>query len=274
MDSEGDLLLGYEVDILDLKIFDANTHELYVYAAYATPKKSGRYPWGNEKSVEEERTMEETSIPLLSIVKQNHKILTRISDGGMAELRAIENISRDCYDSINTGGDEQTLEFIKKRIKDGHLSILEHLNLTVRFTTDRGIANELVRHRLASFTQESTRYCNYSKSGLSVVEPVDFMGDPLSPVDLAIWQDSMTNAATNYKLLVDRGVPIQLARDVLPTCTATKITVTANYREWRHILSLRTAPNAHPKMRALMIPLLEELKQRLPVIFDDINYKK
>ena len=139
-------------------------------------------------------------------------------------------------------------------MKQGHEAMLEHSQLSVLFTCDRAIANELVRHRIASFAQESTRYCNYSK---------EKFGGELT----FIWP---TYAEKDYKLMIANGMRPEQARCVLPLCLKTEIVVTANYREWRNIFKLRTSVAAHPQMRELMCPLLKELQSKIPVVFDDI----
>ena len=216
----------------------------------------------------------------MRIVEQSYEILTDISDGGLKELKLIETAGRTAYKSeVKDHSDEDTYDFIRRLIENSHESVLEHSLLTVRFITDRGVTHELVRHRLCAFTQESTRYCNYSKGRfgheITVIQPHWVSDDPERQIDFDVWENwtSQCLAAENaYMNALSKGQPPQLARDLLPTCTKAEIIVSANYREWRHILKLRTAKDAHPQMRALMIPLLAELKARIPVIFDDIEY--
>jgi thymidylate synthase (FAD) len=149
---------------------------------------------------------------------------------------------------------------------------LTHHCETVRFITDRGISHEIVRHRPASFSQESTRYCNYSKD--------DFCGEitVIKPCFLSEhtqawwgWYDGCKRAEDAYFNLLDIGLTPQEARSVLPTSLKTEVVMTTNLREWRHFLKLRTASSAHPQIREIAIPLLAELKQRIPVVFDDIH---
>lgn len=209
----------------------------------------------------------------MKVYAQSHQILDDISPDGMDELRKIELIGRMCYKSENpTMDDEKTKTFVRNLIKNGHESVIEHGKLSVIFTTDRGVTHELVRHRLASYTQESTRYCNYSlgKFGheIAVVKPVDI--DVKDPA-YAIWRSECAQAEAWYFDMLEAGCKPEQARAVLPTCLKADICVTANYREWRHILKLRTGKGAHPQIRALMTDLLEELQQRIPVIFDDIE---
>lgn len=212
----------------------------------------------------------------MKIVSQAHRILTPISTDGYIELQNLEHIARVCYksegtvDSINLG---RTKEFIRRLIKNGHDAMLEHGYISVEFVTDRGVSHELVRHRMASYAQESTRYCNYSQNRfggeIAVIMPSYIPDDPDNK-GYQYWYDSCLKAENRYFVLLDDGWSPQQARAVLPTCLKTQIVVTANYREWRHILRLRCAKDAHPQMQALMKPLLEELHGKFDVLFDDI----
>ena len=167
-------------------------------------------------------------------------------------------------------------------MKQGHEAMLEHSQLSVLFTCDRGVANELVRHRIASFAQESTRYCNYSteKFGgeLSFIRPyyidvtdTDKNGEITNNTPGSLWVDSCECAEIIYKDMIALGMRPEQARCVLPLCLKTEIVVTANDREWRNIFKLRTPVAAHPQMRELMCPLLHELQKKIPVVFDDIQ---
>lgn len=151
--------------------------------------------------------------------------------------------------------------------------MLEHSQLSVLFTCDRAIANELVRHRIASFAQESTRYCNYSKEkfegSITVVEPF-YIDKEQNRLFYRKWVESCELAEKTYFLMLMNGYRPEQARCVLPLCLKTEIVVTANYREWRNIFKLRTPVAAHPQMRELMCPLLKELQSKIPVVFDDI----
>ena len=207
----------------------------------------------------------------MKVIEASYEILTPISDGGIQDLMNIERIGRVCYKSeekIKSNG-ESAKNFVTNLIKRGHEAMLEHSTLSVIFTCDRGVSHELVRHRIASFAQESQRYVNYSRKedGVIFIRPITY------PVDSEAYNDWLTAcgcAETWYMQAIERGATPQEARTVLPNSTKTEIVVTANYREWRNIFKLRTAKAAHPAMRALMIPLLEEIKEKLPIIFDDI----
>jgi thymidylate synthase (FAD) len=210
----------------------------------------------------------------MKIIPASYEILTLISEGGIEELKHIEQIARVCYKSegLITEDGESARKLISNLIKAGHEAMIEHSTLSVKFIVDRGVSHELVRHRIASFAQESTRYCNYSKdkfgNELTFIKPLFWEGnDEFYPA----WVDSMQNAERNYNYLISIGAKPQEARSVLPNSLKTEIVVTANYREWRAFFKLRTAPAAHPQMREVTVPLLKELQSKIPVIFDDIE---
>lgn len=187
-------------------------------------------------------------------------------------LKQIEKAGRTAYKSEDKITQDSALEFVKMIRKRGHLSVLEHQSVTVRVICDRGVTHEIVRHRLAAYTQESTRYCNYTKgkfgSEITVIEPV-FWGkdDP----KYKIWEKAMQSAEVYYNELIAAGATPQEARSVLPNSLKTEMVMTMNLREWRHFFQLRTSLAAHPQMREIAIPLLEEFKKRIPVVFDDIE---
>lgn len=217
----------------------------------------------------------------MKIIEPKYEILTNISEGGIKELQQIERVARVCYkseDKIVPDG-SSAKKLVGFLVKQGHEAMLEHSQLSVLFTCDRGVANELVRHRIASFAQESTRYCNYSgeKFGgeLSFIKPYwipQVYGD-VSLDDIQAWNewyDACTESEKQYLNMLHDGMRPEQARCVLPLCLKTEIVVTANYREWRNIFKLRTPVAAHPQMRELMCPLLKELQSKIPVVFDDI----
>jgi thymidylate synthase (FAD) len=193
---------------------------------------------------------------------------------GKRILQRIEMAGRTCYKSEanNPGLDfEKTKAFVKGVLERGHESVLEHEKITVRIICDRGVTHEIVRHRLASYSQESTRYCNYgsNKFGNEVlfIDLRHFLDNPQAE---ALWLAAMQNAEDCYLGMLKLGVSPQFARSVLPNSLKTEIVVTANVREWRHIFKLRTAKAAHPQMREIMVPLLRVLCGLIPVVFDDI----
>ena len=210
----------------------------------------------------------------MRIIEPSYEILTDISEGGIKELQNIEKIGRVCYKSeYNITEDlESAKKFVKMLIGRGHEAMIEHSSLSVKFTVDRGVSHELVRHRIASFAQESTRYCNYSKdkfdNGITFIKPFFFGEDTQNYKE---WVHAMGMAQKSYLQMLKDGATPQEARSVLPNSTKTEITITANYREWRNFFKLRTAKAAHPQMTQVTRPLLKELKTRLPIIFDDIE---
>ena len=216
----------------------------------------------------------------MKIIKPSYEILTPISDGGIKELQHIEKIGRVCYKSEDriTDDGESAKKFVKMLISNGHEAMIEHSSLSVKFVVDRGVSHELVRHRIASFAQESTRYCNYSKdkfgNEITVILPCFFdtgMGILSNSLVYQEWKSACECAEERYFNLLKMGATPQQARTVLPNSLKTEITITANYREWRNFFKLRTAEAAHPQMREVAIPLLKELKNLIPIIFDDIE---
>ena len=218
----------------------------------------------------------------MKIIKPSYEILTPISEGGIKELQHIEKIGRVCYKSEDriTDDGESAKKFVKMLISNGHEAMIEHSSLSVKFVVDRGVSHELVRHRIASFAQESTRYCNYSKdkfgNEITVILPCFFdtgMGILSNSLVYQEWKLACECAEERYFNLLKMGATPQQARTVLPNSLKTEITITANYREWRNFFKLRTAEAAHPQMREITIPLLKELKTLIPIIFDDIEVK-
>ena len=175
-----------------------------------------------------------------------------------------------CYKSegaMGEGSDERLIEKLKS-LK--HESVFEHGVITVKFLTDRGVTHELVRHRIAAFSQESTRYCNYGKdkfdNEITVVEPFFWAQ---GGVAYEAWKSACESAEDYYMYLLGEGASAQEARSVLPNSLKTEIQVTANVREWRHILKLRTSRDAHPQIRQIMVPLAVELAKRWPILFGE-----
>lgn len=215
------------------------------------------------------------------VTNAGYTILTHID--GIEELKHIEKIGRVCYKSEDkiTDDGESAKKFVAMLIKNGHEAMIEHSTLAVKFIVDRGISHELVRHRVASFAQESTRYCNYTgeKFGseiniIGIGKGIDIQNKLTNDEKFSVvgeWLDAMEDAEHHYQRMIGLGATPQIARSVLPTSTKTEITITANYREWRNIFKLRTAKAAHPQIREVMIPLLTELKSRIPIVFDDIK---
>ena len=220
----------------------------------------------------------------MNILKPSYEILTEID--GVKELQHIEKIGRVCYKSEGAIAEdgESAKKFVAMLIKRGHEAMIEHSTLSVKFTVDRGVSHELVRHRIASFAQESTRYVNYSleKFG-NKINVIDLQGGieldkGMSGLDaktietiLYHWSCVMEECEYHYLKMIELGATPQIARSVLPNSTKTEITITANYREWRNFFKLRLPITAHPQMREITVPLFNELKEKLPIIFSDIE---
>lgn len=190
-------------------------------------------------------------------------------------MRTIERAGRTCYKSEQNISEGSAEKFIANIIKRGHESVIEHEKITVRFICDRGVTHELVRHRIASYSQESTRYCNYTNdkfgNELTFIRPCFW--DESTDEDRAkmdVWKKAMENIENEYNQLISMGAKPEEARSILPNSLKTEIVVTMNLRSWRHFFKLRTAQAAHPQIRQIACALLEEFKEKLPVIFGDI----
>ena len=217
-------------------------------------------------------------------------------------LKEITECGHVAYQSEQLVTDESAERFVRRLIRDGHESVLEHVSMRVKFTVDRGFSHELVRHRLASFTQSSTRFCNYSQdrfgNEITVIEPVFFRDIPDYKKDLLLldhdtvasipegmevtdhdkayvnWRHTCSLAEAGYFKLLDLGLKPEEARTVLPNSLKTDVIMTTNLREMRHILDLRAAGSTgkpHPQMLEIMVPLLNELRLKLPALFEDIE---
>ena len=206
----------------------------------------------------------------MKIIPAGVELITPIN--GQAILQRLEQCGRVCYKSegqITPGSAEK---FLASIIKRGHEAVLEHCSFTVKFICDRGVSHEIVRHRLASYCQESTRYCNYRKGSfggeITVIEPC-FLVEGTD--GWFMWKDVCQVAENTYFDLLDQGYSPQEARSVLPNSLKTAVVMTANIREWRHFLRLRTSPAAHPQIREVATQLLQQLQEKIPVLFDDIG---
>ena len=187
-------------------------------------------------------------------------------------MKHIERAGRVCYKSESRISDTSAEKFIANIIKSGHESVIEHVSLTFKIICDRGITHEIVRHRLASYSQESSRYCNYSgdKFGneLTFIKPCFWREDDAKYL---LWKQTLEVIEQNYLALIKSGAKPQEARSILPNSLKTEIFMTANLREWRHFLKLRTSPHAHPQMRDVALKIYKILKEKLPVLFSDIE---
>lgn len=206
----------------------------------------------------------------MNIIKPTFEILDDID--GERILQKIEKIGRVCYKSENRITETSAHQFVANILKSGHESVIEHEKVSVRIICDRGVSHEIVRHRIASYSQESTRYCNYSKDKfgkeLTLIQPLFW---PTGTPEYKLWEKTMQTIEDAYNVLMEMGAEPQQARSILPNSLKTEIVVTMNLREWRHFFKLRTATNAHPQMREISCKILEEFKKRIPVLFDDIQ---
>lgn len=220
----------------------------------------------------------------MELMNQSYELLTPIT---VETLKIIEKAGRVCYKSENNITKDSANKFIRRIIKSGHHSVIEHGYLTFKFITDRGVTHELVRHRLASYSQESTRYINVSE-GIKIIIPPwikDLKPGVYNEEDLEkekylntepaeyMWLYEMFEIEKAYRQLnKEHGWKPQQARSVLPNALKTEIVMSANYREWRHVFSLRCSEAAHPQIRQLLIPVLNFLKHSaIGVIFEDIH---
>lgn len=187
-------------------------------------------------------------------------------------LALLEAAGRTCYKSESSSADGSAGPFVRRIVARGHESVIEHESATVKIVCDRGVSHELVRHRLASYSQESTRYANYNKQRLGA--EITVVRPPFWPDDsdgYRTWEASMRAAESSYMDLINLGASPEQARCVLPNSLKTEVVMTCNLREWRHVFKLRCSTAAHPQMRQIMTPLLEEFMQRLPEVFEDLT---
>lgn len=205
----------------------------------------------------------------MRIIEPYFEILDELD--GKKMLQKIERIGRVCYKSENLITEDSAEKFIGNILKRGHESVIEHEKISVKMVCDRGVTHEIVRHRVASYSQESTRYCNYQKdkfgNELTFIKPVFWKED--SP-EYALWKESMQQIEDQYMKLIEMGASAQEARSILPNSLKTEIVVTMNLREWRHFFRLRTASAAHPQIREIAGMVLEEFRRQIPVVFDEL----
>lgn len=207
----------------------------------------------------------------MKIIKPSFEILSpaNVIDG-VRMLYHIESMARISHRSEDKQTPETWKRFIPAVVmQHGDWSVVEHASATVLFRMDRGIVFELVRHRLFSFTQESTRFVNGRKSypdGLEFIQPENLRNNPSQ----WHWEQACRQAETEYLDMLEQGIRPQEARSVLPNSLAATIAVTGNLRNWRHLLIMRTTQETHPDFKVITLPLLEEFKQRVPLLFDDI----
>ena len=193
-------------------------------------------------------------------------------------LRRVERIGRVCYKSEDRIEEGSAEKFIRGIIRRGHESVIEHGSITVKFICDRGVTHEIVRHRIASYSQESTRYCNYVKEKFgSQITCIDLatgfrydLDDETDRKKYEVWQKAMENAERSYFQMIELGATPQEARSVLPNSLKTELVATMDLREWRHFFRLRTDPAAHPQCREVACMLLERFAWDYPVFFEDL----
>jgi thymidylate synthase (FAD) len=197
--------------------------------------------------------------------------ITEFSPGLM--LKRLEKAGRTCYKTEDKISLNSAETFLKMISGNGHHSVLEHEQIQVRFICDRGVTHELVRHRIAAYSQESTRYCNYGaeKFGneLTFIRPFFFKNN-----NYEFWKIACEKAEEYYLGMLRRGASPQEARSVLPNSLKTEIVATMNIRQWRNVFAQRCSVKAHPQMRQIMIPLLLKLAGMLPVLFGDIDFDR
>lgn len=205
----------------------------------------------------------------MNIVEPYAKLMD-VSDKeeGIRLLRKIEWCGRISHRSEDAQGADSWDRFIRAIVlQHGDWSIVEHAIATVDMLVDRGITHEIVRHRLFSFTQESTRFVNYEKKmAASFIMPPD-----LNEAQRVSWERNIGQAEMSYREAISQGCAPQIARSVFPNALASRIIVTGNLRNWRHFLLMRTTKEAHPQMRQVTIPLLAEFQAKIPILFEDIE---
>lgn len=209
----------------------------------------------------------------MNLIESRFEILDNVD--GEEILRKIEKYGRVCYKSEDKITKNSAEKFIKSILKNGHESVIEHEKVSVLMVCDRGVTHEIVRHRIASYSQESTRYCNYSQdkfgNELTFIKPCFWDEDS----DLyKIWLAQMQEAEKAYNKMIAQGAKPQEARSILPNSLKTEIVVSMNLREWRHFFRLRTSERAHPQMREIASLVLEAFQKEIPIIFDDIKAYK
>jgi thymidylate synthase (FAD) len=193
---------------------------------------------------------------------------------GVKIMKRIERACRTCYRSEDKISEESYKNLLTNCLNRGHESVLEHEKITVRIYSDIGTYKDLTRHRFASFSVESTRYCSYNKdkygNEIAVVNPVYIEDKEV----FETWKKAIEDMEKAYMKMKELGASTDMCREILPHSTAAEYTMTANIREWKHILELRTTNHVHPAIRQVLIPLLLLFKEQMPEIFGDIEYDK
>lgn len=215
----------------------------------------------------------------MKIVDAKYQIILPYPDWESARTtiyQTIETAGRTCYKSEAKITPDSAAKFVRNVVKNQHEAMLEHASLTVRFTVDRGVSHEIVRHRMASYAQESTRYCRYENE-ITVIRPDVPSDAEWLDSFLTNWTEAMEVSEQCYLNMLEAGVPPEWARSVLPNSLKTEIVVTMNMREWRHFFKLRAVGvtgKPHPQMSEVAVPLMHEMQKELPEIFGDLEESK
>ncbi len=217
----------------------------------------------------------------MKIIKPSIEFLWMTPDG----LQAIERAGRTCYKSEDRITADSAPRFVKMLLDRKHEAMIEHASMAYRVITDRGVTHEIVRHRLFSYAQESTRYCNYAGKDMEFLCPLpDYqivdLTNPINPTvtpateTYRVWECMMINAEIAYTKMIELGEKPEIARSILPNSLKTEIVITGNFREWRHFFKMRTAKEAHPQMRQVATMILFDAQLRVPVVFDEYSPTK
>jgi thymidylate synthase (FAD) len=226
------------------------------------------------------------------IMKPKFQILSHFNERSI--LRHLELCGRTCYKSEDKITNDSCYKFIKMLLSRGHESVIEHYNISIKFICSRSLSHQLVRHRLCSFSEQSQRYCNFeTKIDMGIIQP--YWLDPLDAKKIRnksftsvlqipegisnkcrYWLESIIDSVNSYGILLRSNPEMtpQQVRSLLPNAAKTEIVCTANLRQWRHILKLRTSKGADPEIKELMIPLLKKLQEKLPTLFSDIEVEQ
>lgn len=192
---------------------------------------------------------------------------------GIKIMKRLERACRTCYKSENLITEDSYKHLLTNCLNRGHESILEHEKISIRMICDIGVYKDLTRHRFASFSIESTRYCNYGKdkfdNEIKFIKPVHIEE---GTENYKIWEDTMKYIEKQYMEMGEKKATPDQMRMLLPHSTAAEVCMTANIREWRHILSLRCSKMTHPAVRQLLIPLLLKFKKDMPELFENVEY--
>lgn len=212
----------------------------------------------------------------MKVIEQYIELEDKISREDI--LKKIERAGRTCYKSENNIKEGSAERFMQNIIKSGHESVIEHLSISVRIITDRGVTHELVRHRIASYSQESSRYCHYSNdkfgNELTFIKPIFDKKHNINEKDyFEQWESCMQQIENTYLNMSNKGVIPEYSRQILPSSIKTEIVVTMNLRAWRNFFKLRMSKNAHPQIRDIAFKIFNEFNKELPEVFEDLKYK-